>query len=140
VTADHLAANLESWRAVEAFVERMGDRWRAVAQRFLGEGVRFRLDSYFRAGQSMDELVFSTLDHHGLQWEPRVMVKFFAEDRIHVKYVHPPARGPEYTLPFDQAFPTFVRFLSQIWSATMPEAVPEEVRAALRMLQVPVLL
>ena len=89
MTAEHLAANLPSWRDVEAFVERMGDndrwrRWKAVAQRFIAESVRFGLDAHFRAGQSMDELVFSTLDHHGLRYEPRVVVKIHAEDRIRV--------------------------------------------------------
>lgn len=45
----------------------------------------------------------------------------------------------EYTLPFDLAFPTFVRFLNQLRTASMPAAIPEDVRRPLTLLHVPVL-
>jgi hypothetical protein len=148
VTSDRIAANIESWRVVEAFVESMPESahwtpWKTLARRIIGESVKFGLNRYFRAGQSMSDLVFSTLDHHGLQREPRVIVKLRPENDVHLAYwaarLYFSIPMLEYTLPFDLAFPTFVRFLNQLWTATMPEAVPEDVRRPLTILHVPVL-
>jgi hypothetical protein len=84
--------------------------------------------------------LFSTLDHHGLSVrEPWVMVELRAQDQVRVAYFHFGVQKLEYTLPFELAYPTFVRFLKQLWTATMPEAIPEEVRRPLRLLHVPVL-
>ena len=145
MTAGHMAANIESWKAVEAFVDGMPESaswtlWKVLARRLLGESVRFGLNRYFRAGQSMDRLVFSTLDHHRLNiMDARVTVEVRAENEVRVSYFQFGIQELEYTLPFELAFPTFVRFLNQLWTATMPEAVPEDVRRPLRVLHVPVL-
>ncbi len=77
----------------------------------------------------MSDLVFSTLDHHGLRDEPRVTIVFHAPDEVRIVYGkgNPFFLPPEveYSLPFDPAFATFRRFLCQLWTATMPGPVPE---------------
>lgn len=109
----------------------------------MGEGVKLGLNAYFRAGQSLHHLVFSTLDHHGLRDEPRVTVVFHPENDVRIAYgtsnlfFNPPTL--EYTLPFELAFPTFRRFLNQLWTATMPESIPAEIRSPLAPLHAPIL-
>ena len=76
----------------------------------------------------MHHFMFSTVDHHGLQREPRVTVVLDPPNDVRVAYGynHLEFNEPtlEYTLPFEQAFPTFRRFLDQLWKETMPEAIP----------------
>jgi hypothetical protein len=107
-------------------------------------GHQVQAGSIFYVRRSLPHLVFSTEAHHGLYpGEPRITVELRSESEVRVAYGIPNLHfGPaelEYTLPFEQAFPTFVRFLNQLWTATMPEAIPEDVRRPLALLHVPVL-
>lgn len=98
---------------------------------------------YFRAGQSMHHIVFSTLDHHGLRLEPRVTVEFHPLQELRIAYgtANLGFCTPEleYSLPFDEGFATFRRFLHQLWTATVPEPIPEEIRSPNAPLPAPVL-
>ena len=79
----------------------------------------------------MRTLVISTLDHHGLDDEPRVMLKIESEKKIKLVYV--PAFYPregdtqlEYDLALADALPTLRRFLHHLWRMTRAEPVPKE--------------
>lgn len=134
VTIKHQQSNLESWSTLRMFVESLPATdqltpWKNVARRFLVSSVDVGLNRYFRAGQSMFDLVFSTLDHHGLVDEPRVIVVFLPPDRVRLAFFRERISAEaEYTLDFDAALPTFRRFLNQLWASTMPEAIPSELR------------
>jgi len=127
MSPDHQQNNLASWRRIEVFVERA--RVKAPAARFLRESVALGLDQYFRADQSMNALTFSTVpDGRYLPNEPRVIVNFLGEEGVRLVYRARNFSTLEYTLTFDAAFPTFRRFLNQLWTDTMPEPIPEALR------------
>ena len=127
-------ANSLSWKAIEADIAQYPDEqwkaWKAMAREFLSECFGLGLDRYFRAGQSMHQLVFSTLDRHGLRNEPRITVVFHpARHELRVAYGcsnldFSPAEL-DYTLPFVDGFATFRRFLKQLWTGTASDPLPE---------------
>jgi hypothetical protein len=45
----------------------------------------------------------------------------------------------EYSLSLEEGFGTFRRFLHQLWTATVPEPIPEEIRRPSAPLPAPVL-
>lgn len=133
MTLDHQTSNRESWLKLENFVETREEnanaRWKAAAKRFLGLCFSAHLNHYFRAGHSMFDLLFSTLKHHGIGDEPCVKVAFLPGEQIRVTFIqsHMP-QLVEYVLPFDAGFQTFRRFLNQLWTSTMPEGIPSDLR------------
>src|SRR5580700_6573662 len=92
MSPEHQLQNIESWKVVEAFIDRLPGRnagwepWSTLARRFVNEGHRLGLNRHFRAGKSVTHLVFSTLDHHGLRGEPRVTVEFHPENEIRIAF------------------------------------------------------
>src|SRR5690606_31292661 len=74
--------NPDSWRQIHEFVDGFPDdhpywqRWKPMVRAVLSELEHRGLDSAFRVGQSMHHIVISTLDHHGLNDEPRVTLEF----------------------------------------------------------------
>ncbi len=140
VLPEREAKNVESWKSLETWVEQTAQtrsdlaHWRCLAKEFLREGARLGLDRYFLAGQSHLHLVFSTLERqpHRLG-ERRVSLEFLSQTKIRICYGMGSSHGKgvqelEYTLPSELAFPTFRRFLNQLWTSTMPEPVPSELR------------
>ena len=136
MSPDHQAKNIQSWKVIREFIEEFPDNaqckpWKTLANRFIDEGMKLGLNHYFRAGQAMLHIIFSTLDHHGLRDEPRVTVEFHPEDEVRVAYgnnnleFNPPTL--EYALPFELAFASFRRLLRQLWKATMSEEIPGEI-------------
>lgn len=92
----------------------------------------------------MRTLVISTLDHHGLDDEPRVMLKIESEKKI--KLVYMPALYPregdnmlEYDLALEDALPTLRRFLHHLWRMTCAEPVPEDLMLKPGTFQAPIL-
>ena len=137
MTPEHEANNVASWKLVLGFIDEYPESthwspWKKLARRFVDESIELGLDRYFRAGQSMSHMIFSTLDHHGLRNEPRVTVELHPENELRIAYgTSYLSRFPaelEYSLPYDDAFPTFRRFLNQLWIETVPEALPDELR------------
>ena len=145
----HELNNVASWEFVKADIEQHPESaywtpWKALARRFLQEGIRIGLHRHFRAGLSMNLIVFSTLDHHGLHLEPRVTVELHPESELRVAFgttnieLHPPAEL-DYLLPFEPGFATFRRFLNHLWTATMDEPIPDDIRSPLAPFSAPVL-
>ena len=145
MTPEHQSSNIASWEALITLIERSEHwtPWKPLARRFLRAGIAAELNRYFRAGQSMHHIVFSTLDHHGLSDEPRVTIELHPPSELRVAYgtTNLLFRTPEleYSLPFDDGFATFHRFLYQLWSATVPEPIPEDIRRPIASLSAPIL-
>lgn len=145
---EHQASNIASWEAVAADIEQYPDNehwksWKTLVRRFLRTGMSAGLNRYFRAGQSMHHILFSTLDHHGLRDEPRVTIELHPPSQVRIAYgttnLWFSTPELEYTLPFDDGFATFRRFLHQLWMATVPEPIPEDIRSPNAPLPAPVL-
>jgi hypothetical protein len=69
----------ESWAAMTEFMARLAQYptvagWARVGADLLAQGQQRGLDQHFRAGQSMQHLIFSTVPHFGLHDELRVTV------------------------------------------------------------------
>jgi hypothetical protein len=148
MTPEHQSSNIASWEAIAAHIEQYPNNahwalWKPLVRRFLCAGVAAGLHRYFRAGQSMHHILFSTLDHHGLRDEPRVTIEFHPPSELRLAYgttnLWFGAPELEYSLPFDAAFATFRRFLHQLWTATVPEPIPEDIRSPNAPLAAPVL-
>lgn len=148
MTSEHQDSNIASWEAVAADIEQYPDTehwtpWKQLVRRFLCASIAAGLNRHFRAGQSMHHIVFSTLDHHGLRNEPRVTLEFHPPSEIRIAYgttnLWFGTPGIEYSLPFDAAFATVRRFLHQLWTATVPEPIPEDIRSPGAPLPAPVL-
>ncbi len=83
--------------------------------------------AHFRAGQSMQHLIFSTKSDHGLESEPRVTVALVDQDKFEVSFAHAnrwfaDAEEAEVVSGPD-TYSAFVRFLARLWGETRP-AVP----------------
>jgi hypothetical protein len=148
MTPQHEAANIDSWARIVDFIDQFSDssstEWRKLAHRFLKYCIDRGYNRYFRAGQSMTLLVFSTLDHHGLGNEPRITVVFSPPNKLQLTYSPstPPAKGDKelhYELPFEEAVSTFQRFLNHLWEITIPEPIPSSLRTPDHPFSVPVL-
>ena len=138
MTPEHTSANIQSWAHLCEFIERFPDPsgadWKRLARRFIQWGLDRSFDRHFRAGQSMSTLVFSTLDHHGALYEPLVMVSLLPPETMKLVYspATPAGKGDtrlEYELAFDEAMPTFQRFLNHLWELTMSEPLPSDMRS-----------
>jgi hypothetical protein len=139
MSPEHQASNIASWDSLAAFVQSFPDEswtgWKALAERFIAVGREHSLHEYFRAGQSMHDFLFSTAVTHDLPLDaPKVRVNLHPPDRLTLSYEPGiPAAGAdtklEYTLSFDDAVPTFRRFLNHLWTMTTSEAIPHLIRA-----------
>jgi hypothetical protein len=113
MSPEHELNNIASWKAILGRVDRFSENanwtpWKTFARKFVCEGIELGLDRYFRAGMSMNHLLFSTLDHNGLQREPRVTVEFRRENKLRVAYgttnLFVSSAELEYTLPLKMHF------------------------------------
>jgi hypothetical protein len=148
MTPEHRAANIQSWAEISEFIEGFPDPswtdWKLLARRFIQCGLDRHFERHFRAGQSMSTLVFSTLDHHGALHEALVKVFLLPPDTVKLVYqpATPASKGDtrlEYELAFDEAMPTFQRFLNHLWETTLSEPLPSEMRSPKHPFSAPVL-
>jgi hypothetical protein len=149
MSPDYRASNITSWASLAGFVQSFPDEswagWKALAERFIAVGREHSLDEYFRGGQSMHDLLFSTTSVHGLPPDaPKVRVSLHPPDRLTLAYEPGiPAAGAdarlEYTLSFDDAVPTFRRLLNHLWTMTTSEPIPQQLRAPFASFVAPIL-
>jgi hypothetical protein len=129
--------NLESWQVTVRLIEEQPDDpyWSAYkfAARHLLSALEERsLNRAFRAGTSMHDIIFSTLDHHVLKDEPRVTLTISPDDAsVKVAYSYSNvdfgagALVSEETCPAEKSLPTVLSYLKRLWSETKPsEMVP----------------
>jgi hypothetical protein len=129
--------NRATWKDVEEWIAEYPDRenwnrWRTIIKPLVERAIASQFDSLFRAGQSMSHLVLSTLDHHGLRYEPRVTVEVTHDWKLRISWSTHNIwfRSPsqfEIVEP-RMAFPVFTRYLQHLWKETSPEPIPEILR------------
>lgn len=80
----------------------------------------------------MHDMIFSTLDDHGLRDEPRVTLNVTTEFRLQISYsnrsicFYKPLKS--VIVDSSEAFPIFTRYLRHLWVETVPEPIPKELR------------
>ena len=83
------------------------------------------LNPLFRIGQSMHQIIFSTLDHHRLTSEPRVTLVFDPEEQAvrityscaNLLFAEPVS---EETVPVSVAIPSILGYLRRLWNESKP--------------------
>jgi hypothetical protein len=130
--------NRATWQHVLDFVAEYPDneywnRWKAIVSPILERAVELEYDSLFRAGMSVNHVIFSTLDHHGLRDEPRVTFEVMKDWSIRISLTTNNVwfREPTQFAVMDElsAFPTLQRYLWHLWEETVPEPVPDRLRS-----------
>jgi hypothetical protein len=80
---------------------------------------------FFRIGQSMHHIIFSTLDHHRLTSEPRVTLEFNPKDQtVRVAYssanLYFSEPLSEHRVPANDSVNTTLGYLRRLWTETKP--------------------
>lgn len=123
--------NRESWQLLIQMVENRSGQWQEWKSRVLAilrAGVRDGLDSYFRAGESMNYLMFSTAEKHGLEdIEPRppyVTLGIDANNQLFVAVsqysLHFNAPERRDIVTDETALPVLKAYLRTLWQRTRP--------------------
>jgi hypothetical protein len=125
--------NRASWVAVLAFVRQFPEddvwkKWRQDMSALLEASMAEGLDNYFRAGQSMQHIIFSTAEKHGLEYiepqPPRVTVGFNKDMSLFVAWsnlniwLNDPTHRD--SLDGNAGFNTLKHYLAELWSSTRP--------------------
>lgn len=100
--------------------------WLAMAKPIVAGLERAGLSDAFRAGSSMDLLIFSTLDHHDLgdsihvevRPEPAIRSVRIAMGRQCLHYDPPDLE--QVVVPFSDCLPVIIDYLRRLWLATKP--------------------
>ena len=128
----------ESWVWMAGWVEQMPNvhwaPWKAFILPLVRSCVDVGLDQYFRVGQSMSDIIFSTAEQHGLEKYnpplPRVTLTFDrAKQQWFVAWsyrfllsVEPDRKDP---VNAENVFPVLKSYLADLWRETRPnEALP----------------
>lgn len=131
----HTRFNEDSWLKMIAFAESFPDPvwtdWRAQMVPLLREALERGIHHHFQAGQSMQHIIFSTLEHWGLDREPRVTIGYEKDMSLFVAYSTTNIWFSEpmtkVALQRDNAMNVLARFLRTLWTDTKPDAhVPAE--------------
>ena len=124
--------NEGSWRQLGEFVESFPDdheywsRWKPMAREVLASLEKHATTPLFRAGQSMHHIVFSTLDRHGLEAEPRVTLEFHPDrDLVRVAYsdgnLYFCTPQSEISVSPNRAVPVILGYMRRLWIETKPD-------------------
>ncbi len=129
--------NIESWQTTMEDIDEHPDdsywsSYKGTARDVFASLTKFELNQAFRAGLSMHDIIFSTLDHHGLRDEPRVTFTIRPKEgsvKIAYSYSHvdfgPSAPVSEEICPASDVTPVLVNYLRRIWIETKPsERIP----------------
>jgi hypothetical protein len=129
--------NKESW----AFVVRDNNEypdtehwnnWRSAITPLLNQCMAAGYNGLFRAGKSMHHILLSTLDHKGLRGEPHVTLVVTEDGKIGIHYSRANIYfGPSIqseVVPSSGAFPILTRYLQHLWTETVTEPIPPELR------------
>jgi hypothetical protein len=90
------------------------------------------LDEYFRAGQSMSHIIFSTADKHGLDDPSQLRITIKSEDNKHWYVARSygnlwfAAPDRETSVDADTAFQVLKQYLADLWLETRPgDPIPQ---------------
>src|SRR5215472_16958456 len=125
--------NRASWADVLSFIEEFPKNetwvdWKKFMGALVREGIEEGLDQYFRAGQSMQHIIFSTCERHGLEHfdppPPRVTVGriesdyFVAWSHRNIWFFEAERRD---IVTGENAVSTLRSYLVALWRETRPE-------------------
>jgi hypothetical protein len=122
--------NLESWKVAMSLIAEQPDdlywsSYKRTAFDLFSSLEQRELNRVFRAGTSMHDIIFSTLDHHILKDEPRVTIAIQPKDeRVKVFYSYsnvefgPNAPVSEEACGNTDALPTILHYLTRLWVET----------------------
>jgi hypothetical protein len=132
----------ESWLSMTEFMAQLARYpavagWARIGAGVLAEGLQRGLDQHFRAGQSMQHLIFSTVPHFGLEDELRVTVAWPENDassaatgaRIEVslgrtnRWFNTPDRLSVAAAA--DAWPLVAAYLRALWKETQGAPLPD---------------
>lgn len=108
------------------------DGRRQAINPMLDQALELGMNSYFRAGMGMHQLIISTADHHGLRGEPGVTVEVTEDRKLRISYstknvyFNPPIQS-EVADPAS-AFPVFLIYLRRLWADTSSQPLPDVLR------------
>src|ERR1700690_725132 len=126
----------ESWAYTVRFVERLPGRnpgwipWAQFLLPLLRHCVELGLDHYFRAGQSVTDIIISTAESHGLEKYtrplPRITIRFdWDRGQLIIAWSYPGlvAAPPDHVnvVESETAFPVLRSYLVDLWMETHPE-------------------
>ena len=123
--------NPESWQQIYQFIDRFPDDaywsvWEPMVRKVVVELEKHGLSEFFRIGQGMHQIIFSTLDQHVLESEPRVTLEFSPKEQTMrvaysyaLLYFHEPLS--EETVSIDLATQSTINYLRRLWIETKPE-------------------
>jgi hypothetical protein len=133
--------NLESWQDIQVFIDEFPDddywsKWKPMVRDVISALEARGLASFFRIGQGMHHIMFSTAERHGLTSEPRVTLEFHPKEQIvRVAYgrtnLYFSAPLTEERVAPSVAVPCVLRYLRRLWSDTKPDTqIPDALNAA----------
>jgi hypothetical protein len=128
-----LETKQESWMRLVGFVAGLPDEnknwapFTAFVLPLLRSCVDSGLDQYFRVGQSMTLIIFSTAESHGLEKykPPPPRVTLMRDNEVWVlawSHRNLLSSAPERceTVGAENVFPTLKRYLTDLWRETLP--------------------
>ena len=132
--------NPESWRDIHEFIDEFPDTWsdwKQIARNIVSSLEKLELDANFRIGQSVHYIILSTLDHHQLNDEPRVILLIDGQQKtIQVAYSHWHIQcgakpESEDICSIETVVPVILRYLRRLWEETKGETtMPTAIRTA----------
>jgi hypothetical protein len=130
---DLMEANRKSWAWILSFLDHFSTERKQTIRPIIRSAIEFGWDNYFRAGQSVWHLIFSTAEKHGLEHiqppPPRVTMGY-KEGRFFVAMSRSNlwSTEPEQIdfVSSENALVVFQSYLSSLWNATRPsEQLPD---------------
>jgi histone acetyltransferase (RNA polymerase elongator complex component) len=133
--------NPESWRDIRSFIAEYPDtkdwiEWKRIARDIVESLASDGLDVSFRIGQSMSHIIFSTLEHHRLEREPRVTLEIrSAEKKVKIAYSDANlwfnATTDEKVVAASDAPFEVKKMLRRLWTTTRPiQELPDALKTA----------
>lgn len=123
--------NRASWIAIQLFVDHLSDEawrdWKRLVVQVIRSGMNAGWDRYFRAGQSLADIIFSTAEQHGLERTslppPRVTLhqrhhEYFVGYSHYLLFSQEPERRDVVTA--ENVFPVLRSYLITLWQETRP--------------------
>jgi hypothetical protein len=113
------------------FIEEFSDDatwpdWKQIARNIVTSLESMGLISQFRIGQSMSNIIFSTLDHHQVFGHRHVTISMRPDEKtVHVAYSTKSILFKSFiaedTYPVAEVIPDILSYLRRLWIDTKPE-------------------
>jgi hypothetical protein len=122
---------LPNFRIIKDWIE-----WKRIAHDLVESLASDGLDASFRIGQSMSHIIFSTIDHHRLEREPRITIEIKgATKEVRIAYCDANiwfnGSIEEKIVSESEALLEMKIALRKLWNATKPtDELPKSLKSA----------